>query len=393
MARARNGANVDLAVVQQHLNVVEAAEDPLVRTCPSTVAITVGNTGGATAEITVESVTVAGADVPLSLEGDALSLSPDAEQSFLADVTLQAASSELVVSLDEVLIGPSEHRFTLSADASAEREQLVPAWTEGRPVDVFVQVDRTMPDYDARLVEEGLSGLVRALGDLDVDYRIIGLLNEDGCALGRSAPIDPSLSLDDAVSRLSGHLDLAFNRGGETGVEDQPLTLVTRALSSENTDEGACNAWRRDDAAVLFVVVGHRDDAGTRPVEDELASLRGRVPFDDHLAISALAPRDCDSLPDASRLQEAAALTGGAFVPLCDGSGAESLSSVARSPGEENRIRLTDVPYPPSLEVLADGRAVEATRDGRVLTLPRTVDRLRSDITIRYVTAASCPGE
>lgn len=367
-----------------------ATPQTLVRTCPSTLTLGLDN-NAELGEGEIRSASATLEDVELGWELAAPTwIAPGSASEAEVDVVLLAAESTLKIEVEDGLVGLQSWDLPVLADASAERDLRLPAWTDGRPVDVLVTVDRRAPGLDSGQVVPALAAFFQAMASMDADVLAVGLLREDGCPMGGSAVTgaDP----ERAAEVLAAQLDLDFNRVGETGIESRPFELVGVALDPTNTEGTGCNAWRRTEAALLVVHLMGADDASGGSVADHVASLRARVPAPDHLAIASVAPAsDCTEGGVATRLMDAASATDAVFADLCELDVEAALRGLATSPGEENLIRLPDAPYPPSLEVLAGGKRVDVTLDGDRIELPRSVDRIRSDIEIRYVVASACP--
>lgn len=230
-----------------------------------------------------------------------------------------------------------------------------------RTADVLFVIDssKSMAEEQA-LLQEGIAGFVRALGETDVDFRFMAVstdLADEGYA--RGGVLDPFVP-DVGVAAVEA---LAVGTSGDR--VERGFEAATLALDGRN--EG----FPRADARLDVVFLSDEDDQSDVRVPDWVSATEQRssgLGFAVHGVIGDL-PAGCASPGAAAspsqRYHEAIATTGGLYESICAPSYAAVLERVGLlAAGLNDTFLLGAIPVVESLEVEVDG----------VLIPPREVD-------------------
>ena len=274
-----------------------------VRGCPTEVPLEVVQTGTGRARVTSWTLEAQG---PVEVQ-DAdpvlpATILPEQPLALTPLVTVWGKEGTLTAQAEEVLAGTHTQRFDLVLDEEIEVVHRVAPAPDGPSLDVLLTVDRAMGPTHRTRVHATLQALLEHLS-ASTDVRIAGLIRDDGCPLNRTLPfVDGSWDADKAATHLEASMDLDRVRWTGTEGEHRYFTRVQAALDPTKTQEGGCNAWRREGASILGFHIAAHDDAsvGTDPA-DHVTALRDLVSFDDMVLVQGIAGAEAQMAARARR--------------------------------------------------------------------------------------------
>lgn len=227
----------------------------------------------------------------------------------------------------------------------------------GGDVDILMVAkgDESMRDHLRDLVA-GMPVLLDELDHAHADWRLMVVLEDDGCVVGSLPYLDSSVAPADRPAALHDMVMLA-HPGGFTSAG---FTLAERALSGKNVDPGGCNAsFRR--SSVPLAVIGLTDTAETSFGRwNDHVNVLGQL-ADAALQIDAFAgtvPASCSEIDPGLGWFEASNATHGTLVSLCEPVATGFLTLAGTVVSDRTTLPLDGLPEPASLEVEVDGRAV-----------------------------------
>lgn len=224
--------------------------------------------------------------------------------------------------------------------------------------DILFTLDRSGSMYDDNeAVIANFDSFLNTLVDLDADYQVAVIVNDDGCVVGPQNYIDSSFSASAAESTFATMADIDGNYGYYT---EAGFALADAALSAANTGPGGCNFGLLRNEAVLSIV--HVSDEVEQSPHDPnyyVQRFRGLKGNDDDLVMNAVAgdyPGGCSTADPGEGYYQATAATGGLFLSICSDDWGTNLEELAeRSVTLRSSFRLTDPAVASTLEVSVNG--------------------------------------
>jgi Abnormal spindle-like microcephaly-assoc'd, ASPM-SPD-2-Hydin len=313
-------------------------------------------------------------------------LQPGEAFSLKVDYAAQAPGMNISPLYVDVLGLPAPLMVSLVGESSRKVERTDRfVQTDGGKVDVLFVVDNTasMVEEQPRFIS-ALPAFAQAAGQRGVDLHaaitttgIEPVANTcpggaSGGEAGRFFPVDNSRpriltsGMSDLATLLQQNADVGLCAEVEKGLEAARRALTAPLVSSADDPRtpmpGDGNAGLlRDEAALAVVFVGDEDDHSPDEVATYVQALRTLkgVGQPQRLGIWAIAPGQsgCASAGGAGdRYAEAARMTGGDVLSVCEGNYAPLLRQVAeRAFSPQDRFPLSTTPNPASLVVRVDG--------------------------------------
>lgn len=249
------------------------------------------------------------------------------------------------------------------------------AYTTVPKIDVVIAVNASA-SMGARLsdVAAAITGLAE---DLDADYRLAVVVQDDGLVAGSADYISPET--EDVGAAIAEML------GGTVGTHaESPLTLLEAAL--------AAAGWLRTDAELHLVAVSDTADQSTgRTWSEHLARYQA---VDPHVRVHAVGgdyPSGCDSADGFSGAYELVVSTDGTFFSIC-ALAPSTLSPLSSSLSTASPLWLSDEPIAESIAVTVDGAPSTGwywdERDNRIILDPQPADG--AAVVVDY-TLRDCP--
>lgn len=213
--------------------------------------------------------------------------------------------------------------------------------------DILLYVDgsNSMAD-DQENLTENFGAFVVALAEAEMDWQLIVVTGDDGCHNG---PIFDLSNINTA--------DLLEAVRGPAGTwSEAGLTLAYTAL----VDRASCNAtFLRDDARTTVILVSDEPEQSPRPVVESVGRIRAEAPTATLHAIAGDVPDGCVSAEPGTGYDEAAALTGGAFLSICDADWGAYFRAIAErvASDQTDTFPLSAWPDPATIDVRVEGEA------------------------------------
>ncbi len=296
--------------------------------------VPLGDDFGATWDFTLPLVLPAGEqlEVPLTyLPGD-----------------LERDEGEVWITSDAIVpLTVAKQRGSGTKDSSVADE-----WWQGNgpwaQTDIVFYVDQSgsMVDDQDRL-RANFVRFIDILEDLDLDWQIMVVTDEDGCH--NEAILDRDTA--DASEVFSRAVDGPFGTRTEAG-----LALVARAL--DETADGGCNAgFLREDAKTTAVMVSDEPEQSRQAWDVYVSRMRAVAPSISITSIVGDLPSGCATAEPGTGYVEASLATGGAVLSICNEDWSSYFETIATlsALGQTDTFVLTSIPDPETLVVEVDG--------------------------------------
>lgn len=255
-------------------------------------------------------------------------------------------------------------------------------WDEA---DILFYVDQSASmDGDWSRLREGFATLATLLDMEDVDWQVIVVTDDDGCANGgliRSG--DPYAGADfaDAIRGPSGLL-------AESG-----LSLAYNALLATGPDQ--CNeGFLREGAKPMLVMISDEAEQSEAPWSSVLASIQGVAPDAVVVSIVGPFPSGCENAEVGTGYLEAADVTGGLSFSLCETDWSAYFARASELVDQPtDTFELSYVPDPDTIVVEVDGVGVSSgwTYDvDENAVVFDTMPASGSDVRVAYRLAEEC---
>ena len=245
-------------------------------------------------------------------------------------------------------------------------EQTASAAIWGENVDIFEQplqastdilfaVDRSCSmDDDIINVQSNFSTFVTTLSELDADYHVAAVVNDDGCIVG-DPYIDNTYSAAEAEDAITEMIALGSSYGSNT---EREFMLLEAAL--DEMGSGGCNEdFMREDAKLNLVGVSDEIEQSVNPWSSYVAAFQALKEDPDDVVFHAIGgdvPGGCGSAEPFSGFYEAVVATGGTFLSICATDWGAHLKSLAEgSAAVLDTFTLTETPVEDTIEVYVDG--------------------------------------
>ncbi|MDP2313454.1 MAG: choice-of-anchor D domain-containing protein [Pseudomonadota bacterium] len=262
---------------------------------------------------------------------------------------LTADEGEVWITSDAIVgLTVAKQRGNGTLDSTVDDE-----WWQGNgpweQTDIVFYVDQSgsMLDDQERL-RSNFSRFVDILEELDLDWQIMVVTDEDGChnesILDRDTP-DASNVFASAVVGPAG-------RWTEAG-----LSLVAQAL--ENAEPGGCNeGFLRTNAKTTAVMVSDEPDQSRTDWDVKVARMRSYAPSIGITSIVGDVPDGCETAEPGTGYVEASLATGGAILSICNEDWSSYFETIATlsALGQTDTFVLTSIPDPATLIVKVDGQ-------------------------------------
>ncbi|MBN2798422.1 MAG: choice-of-anchor D domain-containing protein [Deltaproteobacteria bacterium] len=213
--------------------------------------------------------------------------------------------------------------------------------------DVLFFVDQSASmDNDAARLNQGFSTLARRFNDDGVDWQVIVVTDDDGCANeGLITSTDPyaGTTFSEAVWGPSGLL-------AESG-----LSVALAALSQ--TGAGGCNeGFLREDAKPLLVMISDEAEQSGTPWEELLTAIQGYAPSASVAAVVGDFPDGCEGASPGAGYHHAAMASQGVSLSVCSTDWTDHFQHVAALVDEPtDTFPLSYTPDPATVTVEIDG--------------------------------------
>lgn len=211
--------------------------------------------------------------------------------------------------------------------------------------DILLYVDGScsMVDNQANLAAN-FASFTGALESLALDWQMIVATADDGCAN------------DWFDARHNQPRDLlAAVRGPVGWYTEAGLTIAAHAL--EKTDAGECNAgFLRSDSKTTIILVSDEPEQSGAPAADRVGDIQDPAPTAAIHAVVGDVPGGCRTAAPGWGYDEAATLTNGAFLSICDADWGAYFATIADrvASGLTDRFALASIPDPATLAVTVD---------------------------------------
>lgn len=312
--------------------------------CPASLDFGVQNVGGASTEITgiivTEPYTVDAPALPLTLApGEALGFPVSYAWTGTGEQPgqLLLTSTEASISVDLSVTGlPTD-------DVVDSFIQYDGPYTA---VDLVIHVDQSASmDDDQDTLADNVGLLTDALAAMALDWRLIVVTQDSGCYNGAIFDADTE------------DLETAFGqavRGGGGSHTEMGLSIAVDAL------EATCNDdfWRPEEALPHFLLVSDEPEQSPEAPSDLVGVIQSYAATAAISVVVGPLPDGCPTAMVGSGYHEAAALTGGMDVSICEPDWSTAFAGIAglSSRGTRDRFPLTATPVLSSLVVEVDGR-------------------------------------
>ena len=312
--------------------------------CTDTVELTLTNTG--TSTLLIRGVTWSGDSsfssdlvAPTTLATGAsttfaASFAPVEEGAFAGTLTLTSNAPA----------GPATLTFS-GEGAWAELTQSEEASVDLSEVDILFAVDKS-----GSMVEE-ITGFLDSLASFDqrlldngADFRLAGIVADDGCVVGDDLWVDQSFSASDAADVMDTMIGGSYGSNTELA-----FTLFEAAL--DETGSGGCNEGLiRDDAWLHLVGVSDEPEQSVNPWTYYLAEFQALKAAPEMVVFDAIGgdyPSGCSTASAYTGMYEATAATGGSFLSICTADWTATMESLADTIATPNSvvIELEGLPW------------------------------------------------
>lgn len=261
--------------------------------------------------------------------------------------------------------------------------------------DILFAVDRSCSmDDDILNVEENFSSFVIALSELEADYHVAAVVDDDGCINGPPY-IDNSYSASEAEDAITEMIALGSSYGVNT---EMAFTLLDAAL--DETSAGGCNEdLLREDAKLNLVGVSDEVEQSSNPWSYYVTKFQAMKSDSDDVVFHAIGgdvPGGCNGNEPYTGYYEAVVATGGTFLSICATDWGEHLKSLAEASADTlDTFALTETPVEDTIEVFIDGVEtrtgwVYLSETNSVLFADGYVPEGGSTIEISYVVLGTC---
>lgn len=310
------------------------------------------------------------------------------------DVDLAYEPDDLVADEGEVWItSDAIVGLTLAKQrgSGTEDSAIADEWWQGdgpwEQTDIVFYVDQSgsMLDDQERL-RQNFTRFVGILEELDLDWQMMVVTNEDGCH--NEAILDRDSA--DAAGVFSRAVDGPYGRWTEAG-----LSLVAEAL--DDAGPGGCNeGFLRPNAKTTAVMVSDEPEQSRQDWDHYVGRMRAVAPTIGITSIVGDVPDGCPTADPGTGYVEASLATGGAILSICNEDWSSYFETIAElsARGQTDTFVLTSVPDPDTLVVHVDGApSAEWTYDATwnaIVFAPGGVPAPGTQIQAWYEIGADC---
>lgn len=332
--------------------------------CTVAREVRVGNVGSA--DLVVEALGLEDPGGTLGAEAGVLPVALAPGEEMRAFVTWSPVVEGPLAGVLTVTTDGGELRVPIEGTAVVTRTQ-TDAWTipEVAAIDVLFAADARDDDPTALAAVERLRAdaatLVAALDASGADWRLAGVVADDGCVAGDVGWIDASLSAAERDAAWRAMLDPALAEM----YADAGFTVLDAALSAAALGAGGCNeGLLREEAGLALVGLATTWEQSANPWSYYVSTFQGLKADPDRVVVSAIAgdyPSGCGDAAAGDGWYEASVATDGVFFSVCstDWSGAYERIVEASVPEAPDAFELTQWPVEGTIVVYVDGVPVD----------------------------------
>ncbi len=284
-------------------------------------------------------------DLPFVLP---LTLAPGEEA--VVDVRLTPSSEAettgalYVTSNDLVPLRTAAQRGAGTLDGSGE-EVFVQGDGPWEKTDILLYVDGScsMAD-DQRNLAANAASFAEALEGWSLDWQLLVATRDSGCGNGW---LDVDTISSDALLTAVGGPVGTFTEAG--------LTIARNAVAA--TDGGCNDGFLRPDSKTTIILVSDEPEQSRETPEALVDEIRDAAPSATIHSVAGDVPRGCATAAPGTGYDEAAALTGGAFLSICDADWGSYFTTIAEraASGQTDTFSLDGWPDPTTIAVTVDG--------------------------------------
>lgn len=237
----------------------------------------------------------------------------------------------------------------------------------GENLDTYVQPTNAQADIvftldwsgsmsdDIASVQTNFNTFISTLSDMDADYRVSAVVNDDGCVIGVVPYVDSDMQEED---QQAGFDVMVGTTGG--AFTEMGFTLIENATSSQNLGPDGCNEGMiRPEARLNIIGVTDEVEQSQHAYDYYVALLRSLKADPDLVKVHAVAgdyPSGCGTAEPGLGWYEASVETGGEFLSICATDWASHLEVLAEGSAANLRaFELTQDPVPDTIVVTVDG--------------------------------------
>jgi hypothetical protein len=218
---------------------------------------------------------------------------------------------------------------------------------------LFVMDKSGSMNRDLESVIANFGVFVSTMVNLDSDFHVAVVVQDDGCIAGSERYIDNTFSEAGAVNTVEAMIN--GHAGNDT---ERGFTLAEMAL--HETGPGGCNeGFLRDDAELHIVGVSDEPEQSLNSWSYYVSLFQGMKRDPDDVVIHAVGgdfPAGCGDNQAYTGFYEATVATGGQFLSICASDWASHLSALAEaSAGVLDSFALSTDPVPETITVRVDG--------------------------------------
>lgn len=321
--------------------------------CETASSITLSNVG--LADLVISGLVEVGEGFVATLPELPTTLAPGAS----VDLPISFVPAQLETSSGELWITSNDLRGTVIHNhwgTGSNDEGLSEDFRQGDGpwdrADVLMYVDNSgsMSD-DQENVADNIDILTTALSTLEIDWQLMAAIDDSGCHSGAIWNPDDVPSSTEFLSAIRG-VGGNFTEAG--------LSISRNALEQSY---GGCNdGFLREDSKTTLVLVSDEPEQSPEGYFDVVEEIQELAPTAAVDVIVGDFPEGCETAYPGDGYVQAAALTGGIFLSICDNDWGNFFDSIATqtSSGVTDTFVLANHPAPETISVTVDGAASTA---------------------------------
>ena len=224
-----------------------------------------------------------------------------------------------------------------------------------RSVDIVFALDNSGSMFqEIECVHQNFDRFVETLSELDADYQIAVVMDDDGCINGPERYIDNTFDADEARDVL----DEMLRPSGTNRNTEKAFTLFESML--QGSTPGGCNEGLiRDDAHLHLIGVSDEPEQSPNPYWHYIETLGAYKTAPYQLVFDGVGgdfPSGCGTAAAYANMYEATVATGGTFLSICSSDWGERLEALAQSAADTtSSFALSQHPVPDTIRVEIDG--------------------------------------
>lgn len=252
---------------------------------------------------------------------------------------------------------------TLLSGEGKDQDQVDRFAPEARTsMDILFTLDRSCSMYrHEEDLQDNFERFITSLASADGDYRVAGVVSNDGCILGETLYVDSSMSAAKQSEILEEQLCLDLsNCPLSSSNGERAFTLMEAALSSSTLGAGGCNeGLLREDADLHLVAISDEPEQSINPYTYYVSLFQGLKADPDQVSIHGVGgdyPGGCEGAMAFAGLYEASVVTGGFLLSICSADYGTDLGTLATVKAPKlTSLELSGLPVPETVKVLIDG--------------------------------------